>query len=153
MVCTAQIAYILLHIYLYITNTWYVQHGQYTYCYIYIYITKQDFNIRIRPKYCLSGKGQCINHISEWNTVNPSLNRPNMGSTFNGLFREVVDLRSQDIITMLLHGRWFGTLVSIGEWAICWLERFYCTFKAVHVPSQQFRSPTHRGAVTSLTGK
>ena len=42
-----------------------------------------------------------------------SLNRPTLESTLNDPFREMVGLGSKTIITMVLHGRSFGTQIKL----------------------------------------
>ena len=45
-------------------------------------------------------------------TVKASLNRPTMGPTLNGPFRQVVGLGSSKLITMVLYERSFGTRIK-----------------------------------------
>ena len=66
-----------------------------------------------------------------------SLNQPTMRETLNGPFKEVVGLGSQNIVTLVLYGRSFGTQIkqsiqwSIGEGGQ--LERFDCMLHFVCV--------------------
>ena len=62
-----------------------------------------------------------------------SLTRLTIGPTLNGPFREVVSLRSYNIVSIVLIViDWDpNKAITIGEWSICRgsrLERFYCIY-------------------------